>query len=58
MDKFNDYTNFLFDELMYIDLLLEIHTFLKNKQVNKIDTLNIAPVFLEQQVMHCLSQVQ
>lgn len=45
MNKFSIFTEFLFDELMYIDMILEIHTFLKNQHVDKVDLLNIAPAF-------------
>ncbi len=44
-DKYDNYKNFLMQELMHIDSMFDLYIYLKNQHVDKVDILNISPAF-------------
>lgn len=43
--KYVGYKEFLLNELMYIDSMFDLHIYLKNQHVDRVDVLNISPAF-------------
>lgn len=43
--KYEGYKEFLLNELMYIDSMFDLHIYLKNQHVDRVDVLNISSAF-------------
>lgn len=44
-DKYDKFKAFLLNELMYIDSMFDLHIYLKNQHVGRVEVLNISPAF-------------
>jgi hypothetical protein len=56
IDKYDKYKDFLLQELMYIDSMFDLHIYLKNQHIDRVDILNISPAFFgltEKALLEC-----